>query len=54
MKKIEYKTEVIYNKTSDEIEVWLNEQGQEGWKLIKTTQRYGSKDEEYLFMREID
>jgi hypothetical protein len=53
MKKYEYKTETFYHNSSDEVEVWLNEQGQEGWRLVKTTQMYGSDFEEYLFEREI-
>ena len=46
--KYEYKTEIVYNESSDELEAWLNEQGQEGWELIRSKQIYGSDDEEYL------
>ena len=51
--KYEYKTEIVYNKSSDELEVWLNEQGQEEWELIQVKQIYGSDDEEYLFKRDL-
>lgn len=51
--KYEYKTEIVWDKGSNEIGVWLNEQGRDGWELVQIKQVHGSDNEEYLFKRTV-
>ena len=52
----EYKIELFWDKNYEDLDIFLNNMGGEGWKLVNVLHISTSEDEydEYIFIRKID